>query len=243
MVVGVPTGYIGTGSNSWISIPHSLMVTQDGNGNTIEPRYANVHVQKSYILNAVSQHRIGHTEDDILAQNNAETYNPLFRDSSAAATGSNRNTVDDVSAAPPLDSDAEITIASPVLQPPSIESIFREIDVDQSGQLDIEEFKSWWRQTGGNESQVPLFEECFEVIGARDGISGVSLLEFKEVIGAVAANDWLEKRSEAHDRSYWWNQRTGESTWTDPGGADQLEACVQEWLRRMEVQCYETVEV
>ena len=79
VVLGVPTGYIGTGRNSWISIPRSLMVTQDGDGNTVEPRYANAHVQKSYILNAVSQQQTGHTEDDILAQNSAETHNPLFR--------------------------------------------------------------------------------------------------------------------------------------------------------------------
>eukprot|EP01043_Picozoa_sp_COSAG02_P036678 COSAG02_NODE_2703_length_8201_cov_9.957294_2_plen_645_part_00 len=129
------------------------------------------------------------------------------------------------------------------LHVPSLETIFREIDADGSGQLEIDEFKDWWRQNDGDQSQVPLFEQCFELIGARDGVPGVSLLELKEAIGAVAANDWVEKRSEAHNRAYWWNQRTGESSWTDPGGPDQVEATVEEWLQRMGVKCHETLEV
>jgi hypothetical protein len=90
---------------------------------------------------------------------------------------------------------------------------------------------------------VPLFEQCLETIGADDGVPGVSLLEFKKVIVAVAANDWLQMRSEAYNRWYWWNQRTGESSWTDPGGPDQVEACVQEWLQRSGVECHATVQV
>jgi Ca2+-binding EF-hand superfamily protein len=79
---------------------------------------------------------------------------------------------------------------------PSSETIFSEIDTDQSGQLEIDEFMTWWKRNGGDQSQVPLLEQCFETFGAEDGIVGVSLAEFKKVIGAVAANDWLEKRSE-----------------------------------------------
>ena len=124
----------------------------------------------------------------------------------------------------------------PVRKPPSLETIFSEIDADRSGQLEIDEFKDWWRQNDGDQSQVPLFEQCFELIGARDGVPGVSLLEFKEVIAAVAANDWVDKWSEAHNRAYWWNQRTGESSWTDPGGPDQAEEFVQEWLQQVGVK-------
>eukprot|EP01043_Picozoa_sp_COSAG02_P049557 COSAG02_NODE_4989_length_4744_cov_12.764693_2_plen_658_part_00 len=131
----------------------------------------------------------------------------------------------------------------PVWKPPSLETIFREIDADRSGQLEIDEFKDWWRQNDGDQSQVPLFEQCFELIGACDGVPGVSLLEFKEVIAAVAANDWVEKRSEAHNRAHWWNQRTGKSSWTDPSGPDQVEATVEDWLQRMGVKCYETLKV
>eukprot|EP01043_Picozoa_sp_COSAG02_P018213 COSAG02_NODE_844_length_16583_cov_116.650267_9_plen_607_part_00 len=155
------------------------------------------------------------------------TLNPLFASGSSGATTQVPNSK-------PL---------PPLRKPPSLETIFIEIDADRSGQLEIDEFKGWWRQNDGDQSQVPLFEQCFELIGARDGVPGMSLLEFKEVIGAVAANDWVEKRSEAHNRSYWWNQRTGKSSWTDPGGPDQVEATVEEWLQRMGAKCYETLEV
>jgi hypothetical protein len=118
---------------------------------------------------------------------------------------------------------------------PTIEAIFSEIDTDQSGQLETDEFTSWWRANGGDPSQIPLFEECFELVGAEDGVPGVSLLEFQKVIGAVAANDWLEKFSREHQRPYWWNQKTGESTWVDPGGPDRVNECVQEWLEHVGV--------
>jgi hypothetical protein len=55
--------------------------------------------------------------------------------------------------------------------------------------------------------------------GGDDGIAGVSLSEFKRVIGAVAANDWLEHTDERSGRPYWRNQRTGEQSRTDPGAA------------------------
>ena len=105
----------------------------------------------------------------------------------------------------------------------------------QSGQLETDEFTSWWRANGGDPSQIPLFEECFELVGAEDGVPGVSLLEFQKVIGAVAANDWLEKFSREHQRPYWWNQRTGERSWVDPGGPDRVDECVQEWLEHVGV--------
>ena len=115
----------------------------------------------------------------------------------------------------------------------SIEIIFSEIDTDRSGQLEIEEFTSWWRANGGDPSQVPLFEQYFDLMGAEDGIAGVSLLEFKEVIGAVATNDWLEQYSAEHRRSYWVDERTSESTWLDPSGPDRVDIYVQEWLERV----------
>jgi calmodulin len=115
----------------------------------------------------------------------------------------------------------------------SIEIIFSEIDTDRSGQLEIEEFTSWWRANGGDPSQVLLFEQYFDLMGAEDGIAGVSLLEFKKVIGAVATNDWLEKYSAEHRRPYWVNERTNESTWLDPSGPDQVGRYVQEWLERV----------
>ena len=55
--------------------------------------------------------------------------------------------------------------------------------------------------------------------GGDDGIAGVSLSEFKRVIGAVAANDWLEHTDERSGRPYWRNQRTSEQSRTDPGAA------------------------
>ena len=115
----------------------------------------------------------------------------------------------------------------------SIEIIFSEIDTNRSGQLEIEEFTSWWRANGGDPSQVPLVEQYFELMGAEDGIAGVSLLEFKKVIGAVATNDWLEKYSAEHRRSYWVNERTREITWLNPGGPDRVGRYVQEWLERV----------
>jgi hypothetical protein len=142
--------------------------------------------------------------------------NPLFDPSGGGGGGGGGN----VTAAAALD----------------IETIFREIDVDFSGRLEAWEFIDWWRGNGGDPSQVPLFEECFELVGAEnDGVAGVSLVGFKKVLGAVAANDWLEKHSAEHRRPYWWNQRTGKSTWSDPGGPDRVDECVQEWLQRVGV--------
>ena len=80
---------------------------------------------------------------------------------------------------------------------------------------------------------MPLFEQYIDLMGAEDGITGVSLLEFKKVIGAAAAHDWLEKCSAEHRRPYWVNERTGESTWLDPAGPDRVERYVQEWLERV----------
>jgi hypothetical protein len=112
---------------------------------------------------------------------------------------------------------------------PALNTIFAEIDVDGSGQLSIEEFSAWWTQVGGDASQATLFREGFTTFGVHEG---VSLQEFKVVIAAVAANDWLEKNHPTRG-SYWWNQRTGESSWTDPGGKENEEQCVQEWLQRV----------
>jgi hypothetical protein len=137
----------------------------------------------------------------------------------------------------PTQSDSQPTEPQPEPEPElDIETIFREIDVDFSGQLEAWEFIDWWRGNGGDPAQVPLFEECFELVGAdNDGVAGVSLVGFKKVLGAVAANDWLEKHSAEHRRPYWWNQRTGKSTWSDPGGPDRVDECVQEWLQRVGV--------
>lgn len=131
------------------------------------------------------------------------------------------------------------TIGGAIDQPQVIESpltlddIFSEIDVDQSGQIQIAEFITWWTQNGGAVSEVPLFEQCFASIGQDDGIQGVSLSEFRRVLCAVAANDWLEKQHPEHSRSFWWNKRTGESSWADPGGPERVEECVREWLQRV----------
>eukprot|EP01043_Picozoa_sp_COSAG02_P028780 COSAG02_NODE_1761_length_11029_cov_46.691034_2_plen_1633_part_00 len=51
VVLGVPTGYINTGSSQWFSIPKSLMMTRDDTRKAAEPRYASAHICKSYILN------------------------------------------------------------------------------------------------------------------------------------------------------------------------------------------------
>jgi hypothetical protein len=217
VVLGVPTRCIDTGSSE-ISIPPSLMVTQDGNGNTIEPRYANAHVQKSYILNAVSRQQTGHTEEDILAQNNDETYNPLFRNSRTAATGSSRNAVDDVSTTPPLDTGAYSTMLS-------VDELFDVVDTDKNGHISFAEFEAFWRQRlqamGESTADEALARarSIFEDLD-EDGTGSLDREEFRVVMTEVLASEWTPRLDRVSGRTYYVNLKTRATSWALPDESD-----------------------
>jgi Ca2+-binding EF-hand superfamily protein len=113
----------------------------------------------------------------------------------------------------------------PTAQAPTVEDVFAAIDIDGSGELSFHEFMHWWRGNGGDEMALVKAQEAFRLVELRDGIPGVSLVELKEVMVAVATDTWEEAIDPASGRKYFVNPATKESSWLVPG----IE-CVQPFL-------------
>jgi len=107
--------------------------------------------------------------------------------------------------------------ATTVSRPPTLTEIFEEIDYDGSGELSFEEFADWWELNGGNQVSLALAQEAFGLVEMRDGVPGLGLDELKEVLIAVASDDWEEAIDQATSRKYFLNPNTGESSWLVPG--------------------------
>lgn len=63
----------------------------------------------------------------------------------------------------------------------TIDLIFDEIDVDNSGELTSEEFSNWWLKNGGDEKRLETVQQAFQIIAKRDGNPTCSPKEFREV--------------------------------------------------------------
>jgi hypothetical protein len=63
----------------------------------------------------------------------------------------------------------------------TIELVFSEIDVDNSGELTGEEFSKWWLGNGGDTERLATVQKAFEIIEMRDGKPGCTIGEFAEV--------------------------------------------------------------
>ena len=67
----------------------------------------------------------------------------------------------------------------------TIEQVFSEIDVDNSGELTGEEFSKWWLGNGGDTERLATVQKAFEIIEMRGGKPGCTIGEFAEVRHAV----------------------------------------------------------
>jgi Ca2+-binding EF-hand superfamily protein len=108
---------------------------------------------------------------------------------------------------------------------PTVQEIFDEVDADGSGEISIDEVSSWWTKHGGDERLLPKLEEAFGIVEYRDGVAGVSLSEFEEVVLVVAMDDWELAKDPATGRQYYVNRITRESSWKEPN-----KACVGAFL-------------
>jgi len=106
-----------------------------------------------------------------------------------------------------------------------VQEIFDEVDADGSGEISIDEVSSWWTKHGGDERLLPKLEEAFGIVEYRDGVAGVSLSEFEEVVLVVAMDDWELAKDPATGRQYYVNRITRESSWKEPN-----KACVGAFL-------------
>ena len=69
----------------------------------------------------------------------------------------------------------------------TIDLVFDEIDVDNSGDLTSTEFSEWWLKNGGDENRLKTVQQAFQIIATRDGNTTVSIEEFREVQVLLAA--------------------------------------------------------
>ena len=100
---------------------------------------------------------------------------------------------------------------------PTLAEIFEEIDVNGSGVVEYDEFADWWEQNGGSQSSLALAQEAFGLIEMRDGVPGLGFTELKEVMIAVASDDWEEAVDPATGRKYFIDPHTRQTTWLVPG--------------------------
>lgn len=110
-------------------------------------------------------------------------------------------------------------------QAPTVEQIFAAIDIDNSGELSMAEFSQWWQERGGDGHSLAKTQEAFRLIELRDGVPGVTIVEFKELMITVATDTWQEAVDPASGRKYFINPSTKKSSWVAPG----IE-CVQPFL-------------
>ena len=100
---------------------------------------------------------------------------------------------------------------------PTIEEIFAEIDADRSGFVELAELEGWWRQNRGDEGLLQKFELAFRTVQDQQRTVGLSSEQFKKVIVAVAADNWMRRVDES-GRPFVYNRITHEKRWKDPGG-------------------------
>ena len=112
---------------------------------------------------------------------------------------------------------------------PTVREIFDEIDADGSGVISFEELMRWWMQHAdrGNDARLlPKLEEAYSILEYRDGVAGLSLSEFEEMIFVVAIDDWELTKDTATGREYYVNRITRESSWTQPN-----KGCIAAFLK------------
>jgi Ca2+-binding EF-hand superfamily protein len=100
---------------------------------------------------------------------------------------------------------------------PSLTEIFDEIDENGSGEIDFEEFADWWERNGGSQVSLAMAQEAFGLIEMRDGMRGLSFDELKEVVIAIASDDWEEAFDQATGRKYFIDPHSKSTTWLVPG--------------------------
>jgi hypothetical protein len=100
---------------------------------------------------------------------------------------------------------------------PTVTEIFDEIDENGSGEIDFEEFADWWERNGGSQVSLAMAQDAFRLIEMRDGIPGLGFDELKEVMVALASDDWEEAFDQATGRKYFIDPHSKATTWLVPG--------------------------
>ena len=100
---------------------------------------------------------------------------------------------------------------------PTLTEIFDEIDENGSGEIDFDEFADWWERNGGSQVSLAMAQEAFCLIEMRDGTPGLGFDELKEVMVALASDDWEEAFDQATGRKYFIDPHSKATTWLVPG--------------------------
>jgi hypothetical protein len=120
-----------------------------------------------------------------------------------------------------------------------------------SGKIDLGKFESWWTECAGkthtlvrgdervrDHGKVLLqFSAAFKMLEHRDGVTALSPTQMREVLVAVAADDWIEMKDKVSGRPYWFNKFDRTSSWHDPGGKGVQDDTVMRFLRECGVVC------
>ena len=104
---------------------------------------------------------------------------------------------------------------------PTIEEIFAEIDADRSGFVELAELEGWWHQNRGDEGLLQKFELAFRTVQDRQRTVGLSSEQFKKVIVAVAADNWMRRVDES-GRPFVYNRITHENDGRTPAVSGPL---------------------
>jgi Ca2+-binding EF-hand superfamily protein len=107
--------------------------------------------------------------------------------------------------------------ATATVYTPTLTEIFEEIDENASGIIEFDEFADWWEQNGGSQVTLAMAQEAFVLVEMRDGTPGLGFDELKEVLIAVASDDWEEAVDQTSGRKYFIDPHTKSTTWLVPG--------------------------
>jgi|EP01043_Picozoa_sp_COSAG02_P043836 hypothetical protein len=127
----------------------------------------------------------------------------------------------------------------------SVQDVFTSIDEDKSGRVSYLEFAMWWVSTSSHsghttrhdqEQILALFKDGFDLLQQRDHVDSLSSAQLREVLVAVAADDWVEMKDQ-NNHPFYFNKQTKASSWHDPGGAELQEGTVLRFLRESGFDC------
>jgi hypothetical protein len=105
--------------------------------------------------------------------------------------------------------------------------IFAQVDTNNSGAIDFEEFAEWWTQkqaqTGhaADESVLNKIWDLFEEFDA-DGSRGLAPYEFSQLLDEVAKGDWRKMTDPRTGRVYYAHPYTRQTRWVEPSVEDFL---------------------
>ena len=105
-----------------------------------------------------------------------------------------------------------------------IDRLFAQMDKDDSGEIEFDEFIQWYETTiGGSDLAREIFDEIDE-----DGTGVLDIIEFRMILTEIAEADWVAATDNQTGRPYYVNVKTRITRWNPPG-----EAELNDWLVSM----------